>query len=79
MKKVVIYNSDTCSFCREAEAYMKEHGVEYEGKNIKIPEFRKELMDMGYRSVPMIQIDGENILGFDALLIAEKLKESEIK
>ena len=79
MKKVVIYNSDTCSFCREAEAYMKENGVEYEAKNIKIPEFRKELMAMGYRSVPVIQIDGENILGFDATLISEKLKESEIK
>jgi len=74
MKKVVIYNSDTCSFCREAEAYMKENGIEYEGKNIKVPEFRKELMAMGYRSVPVIQIDGENILGFDPELIEEKLK-----
>jgi len=69
MKKVVIYNSDTCSFCREAE-----NGIEYEGKNIKVPEFRKELMAMGYRSVPVIQIDGENILGFDPELIEEKLK-----
>jgi len=74
VKKVVIYNSDTCSFCREAEAYMNEKGIEYQSKNIKNPEFRKELMAMGYRSVPVIQIDGENILGFDAKVMEDKLK-----
>jgi glutaredoxin 3 len=75
MKKVVIFNSDSCSFCREAEAYMKENGIEYEDKNIKVPEFKKELMSLGFRSVPLIQIDGESILGFDRELIEEKLKD----
>ena len=75
MKKVVIYNSDTCSFCRLAEAFMEEKGVTFESKNIKNPEYRKELISMGYRSVPVIQIDGENILGFDQDVIEEKLRD----
>lgn len=73
MKKVVIYNSDTCTFCRQAEAYLHEKNIEFEEKNIKDPDNRKELIGLGYRSVPVIKIEEEYILGFDKAVIDEKL------
>lgn len=73
MKKVVIYNSDTCTFCRQAEAYFHENSIEFEERNIKNPDNREELMNLGYRSVPVIKIDEEYILGFDKEKINEEL------
>ncbi|SUY47970.1 glutaredoxin [Clostridium putrefaciens] len=65
MKNVVIYTSDTCSFCVVAKEYFKENNISYEEKNVKEPANRKELMAMGIMSVPVIKIDGETVIGFN--------------
>jgi len=65
MKNVVIYTSDTCTFCSAAKEYFKENNVSYEEKNVKEPSNRKELMAMGIMSVPVIKIDGETVIGFN--------------
>ncbi|MBU3196555.1 glutaredoxin family protein [Clostridium algidicarnis] len=65
MKNVVIYTSDTCTFCSAAKEYFKENNVSYEEKNVKEPANRKELMAMGIMSVPVIKIDGETVIGFN--------------
>ncbi|TDT46041.1 glutaredoxin-like YruB-family protein [Fonticella tunisiensis] len=66
MAKVEIYTSDTCHFCHAAKEYFKENNIEYTEHNIsKDMEARKTLMKKGYMSVPLIIIDGEEILGFD--------------
>lgn len=45
---------------------MQEKGISYTEKNIQTsPEARKELMSMGHMGVPVIIIDGEEIVGFD--------------
>jgi glutaredoxin 3 len=65
MKNVVVYTSDTCTYCGAAKDYLKQKGVQYEEKNIKDVTYRKELMAMGYMSVPVIKIGEEVVLGFD--------------
>lgn len=66
MKKVEIYTSDTCIQCIKAKEYLKNRDVDYIEYNIsKKAEARKELIGMGYMSVPVIIIDGEHVLGFD--------------
>lgn len=66
MKKVEIYTSTTCSYCHMAKEFFKENNVEFIEHNIsEDADSRKELMKKGYRSVPVIIIDGEEILGFD--------------
>jgi len=66
MKNVEIYTSDTCPQCIMAKEYLKNRGVEYIEHNIsKNSEARKELIRMGYMSVPVLIIDGEHVLGFD--------------
>lgn len=75
MKNVVIYTSDTCTFCVNAKEYFKENNISYEEKNVKNPTFRKELMAMGIMSVPVIKIDGETVVGFDEEAIEELLNK----
>ena len=66
MKNVEIYTSDTCPQCIMAKEYLKNRNVEYKEYNIsKNSEARKELIRMGYMSVPVLMIDGEHVLGFD--------------
>lgn len=66
MKKIEIYTSDTCGYCHAAKDYFNQNNVQFTEYNISSnPEARKELMKKGYRSVPLIVIDSEEILGFD--------------
>lgn len=63
---VLIYTSSTCPYCVAAKEYLNEKGVSYTEKNITTdPSARKELMSMGHMGVPVIIIDGEEVVGFD--------------
>ena len=60
------YTSNTCAFCTSAKDYLKEKGVEFTERNIQTEaEARKELMAMGHMGVPVVIIDGEEVVGFD--------------
>lgn len=76
MANVVVYTSNTCPYCVTAKDYLKEKGVEYTEKNIQADkEARKELMGMGHMGVPVLVIDGEEIVGFDKDKIDDLLSE----
>jgi glutaredoxin len=64
-KKVVIYTSNTCTYCDLAKEYFKANGIAYEEKNTSDPVFRKELLSIGVRSVPTIYVDDKYMVGFD--------------
>jgi len=73
-KDVIIYTSNTCAYCVAAKEYLQEKGISYTEKNIqKDPEARKELMNMGHMGVPILLIDGEEVVGFDKQKIDELL------
>lgn len=74
-KKIVIYTSDTCSYCHMAKDYLKSKGVDYDEKNISSDmNARKELMAQGFMGVPIINVEGEVIEGFDKNRLDELLK-----
>jgi glutaredoxin-like YruB-family protein len=69
---VVVYTSNTCPYCTLAKNYLSEKGVEYTEKNVQTDkDARKELMSMGHMGVPVLLVDGQEIVGFDK----EKLDE----
>lgn len=73
-QEVVVYSSNTCPYCVTAKEYLQEKGVSYTEKNIQEDsEARKELMDKGHMGVPVIVIDGVDIVGFDKAKIDELL------
>ena len=67
MPEVKIYTTPTCPFCHKAKAFFKEHNIEYKDFNVQEDEkARDEMMEKsGSMSVPVIDIDGEIIVGFD--------------
>ncbi len=74
MANVIIYTSNTCPYCVLAKNYLDEKGVPYIEKNIQTdPSARKELMSMGYMGVPVLIINGEEVVGFDQAKIDELL------
>jgi len=64
-KKVVIYTSNTCTYCDLAKEYFNANDISYEEKNTSDPVFRKELLALGVRSVPTIFVGEEYMVGFD--------------
>ena len=76
MSKVKVYSSNTCPHCVTAKNYLNEKGVEFEERNVQTdPEARKELMAMGHMGVPVLVIDGEEVVGFDQGKIDELLSK----
>lgn len=66
MANVIVYTSNTCPYCVSAKDYLKEKGIDYTEKNVQTDkEARKELMTMGHMGVPVLVIDGEEVVGFD--------------
>ena len=66
MAEIKVYTSNTWPYCTLAKSYLDEKGVEYIERNVQTDkEARKELMGMGHMGVPVIIINGEEIVGFD--------------
>jgi glutaredoxin-like YruB-family protein len=68
-KQAVVYSTNWCPYCRQAKTYLKNLGVEVDEKNIEDDDdARQELLDKTggvFRGVPVIDIDGELLQGFD--------------
>ena len=76
MKNVEIYTSDTCIQCIKAKEYLKNKGINFKEYNIsKDLDAKRELIKMGYLSIPVILIDKEHVLGFDLNRIENLLQK----
>lgn len=74
MKKVTIYTSNTCPHCKAAKNYLKENNIDFEEKNVDEDRSAIDyLVEKGHRGVPVINIDGEDIVGFNKEAVDEKL------
>ena len=65
MKRVVLYISDKCPHCREAQKYLDDNGIKYRLTNAKMQRGRKELDAIGASSVPALKIGNEVMIGWD--------------
>ena len=74
-KTVKIYSTPTGHYCNLAKDFFKENGVRYEEYNVGTDmEKRKEMMDKsGQMGVPVIDIGGEVVVGFDEAQISKIL------
>jgi len=74
-KKVRIYTTSTCVYCSMLKSYLAQHKVEFE--SVDVGADRKAFLDMkertGLMSVPVIEIEGKFIAGFDKEAIAKEL------
>ena len=66
MNEVIVYSSSTCPYCTLAKNHLTDKGVAFVEKNVSTDkEARKELMAMGHMGVPVVVINGTEIVGFD--------------
>ncbi len=72
-KKVKVYSTPACPYCRMAEDFLKEHSVEFEHVDVSVDkDAAKEMIEKsGQMGVPVISVDDEIVIGFDR----DKLKE----
>lgn len=75
MKKIKIYTTPRCVYCRMAKDFFKEHNVSYEEYNVaEDDKARDEMIAKSEQlGVPVIDIDGEIFIGFDKNGIAKAL------
>ena len=76
---VIVYSTPTCAFCHMAKQYFKANDVKYEEKDVaQDADAYKEVvekMNGAFAGVPVIDIDGTIVLGFDRGKIDIALKE----
>lgn len=67
MQKITIYTTPTCAYCKMTKAFFKEHNVTYEEKDVANDHALAEEMvkKSGQMAVPVIDIDGQIVVGFD--------------
>ena len=76
-KKVKIYSTPACTYCKQAKEFFKEEGVEYE--DIDVSENKKAAEEMAEKSgqmgVPVIIIESHEkpIIGFNRNELEEAL------
>ena len=66
--EVVVYTTTWCGWCRKTLAFLDERGVRYVNKDIEANDWnREELIEKtGRTSIPVVEINGELIRGFNA-------------
>lgn len=76
---ITLYSATWCAFCHATKQYLDKLGVEYTDKDIDddMAAANEAMTKSGQRAIPVIDIDGTIIVGFnrpaiDAALAARK-------
>jgi len=75
MANVTVYSTPTCPFCHKVKDYLKEHNIEFSDIDVAADQDKaKEMVEKsGQMGVPVVDIDGTIIVGFDKDAISQKL------
>ena len=74
--KVKVYSTSNCPYCHMAKDFLKQNNIEFE--DIDVSKDQKAAQEMieksGQMGVPVLDIDGKIIVGFNVPAIKEALK-----
>jgi len=75
MKPVTMYTTPTCVYCRMAKDFFKKHNITFSELDVAEDEVARDEMvrKSGQLGVPVIDIGGEIIVGFDQRAVAKAL------
>jgi len=75
MKAVTIYSTPTCAYCKMAKEYFREKNVSYTEFNVAVDiERAQEMIEKsGQMGVPVIDIEGKIVIGFNKPVIDQEL------
>lgn len=73
---VRVYSTSSCPYCRMAKEFLKKNNIEFE--DIDVSKDQKAAQEMieksGQMGVPVIEIDGKIIVGYNVTALREALK-----
>ena len=76
IKKVITYGTQMCPWCHKLKDWLKENDIEFE--DIDVGKDRTKAVEMveksGQMGVPVTDINGEIIIGFDLPKLKKLLK-----
>lgn len=76
MRKVIIYSTPTCIYCRLAKEWLEKNNIPFIDYDLSVDaEKRDEIIEKtGQMGVPIIEIGSEFIIGFDKKRLSELLE-----
>lgn len=74
--EVVVYSTPTCPYCDKLKSYLDQKGVDYTDYNVaqNRDKAKEMIQKTGQRGVPVSEINGETIVGFDQGKVDKALK-----
>ncbi len=73
---IILYGTSSCPWCHKARDFLKSNKVSF--KDVNVGESKKDADEMikksGQQGVPVIDINGKIIVGFDEPAIKKALK-----
>ncbi|MDD5679841.1 MAG: glutaredoxin domain-containing protein [Candidatus Omnitrophica bacterium] len=74
-KNIKVYSTPTCPFCIRAKQFLKDNNVIFEDIDVSANQDKAQEMmkKSGQMGVPVLDIDGEIVVGFDKAQIKELL------
>ena len=73
---VTVYGTETCFWCKKAKEFLKQNKINYEYYDVAEDDSKREEMmeKSGQLGVPVLDINGTIIVGFDIEKIKKLLK-----
>jgi len=78
--KVIVYGAEWCAFCHQAMQYLDKLGVKYEYKNVDLDQndAKAAVEKSGQTGIPVLDVDGTIIVGFDRPHLDEAIKKAKL-
>jgi len=73
--KIRVFSTSACPYCLTLKEFLKEHNIDFEDIDVSKDEVvLKEMVEKsGQMGVPVIEIDGQFVVGFDKEKICKLL------
>jgi glutaredoxin-like YruB-family protein len=74
-KHITVYSTPTCTYCHHLKDYLTEKGFTYEDLDVSkdFAALQASVEKSGQKGVPVIDIEGKIIVGFDQEAVDELL------
>ena len=74
---MILYGADWCGACRRAKAWLDKRGIAYDERNVDEPRWKREMYaKAGRGGIPVIDVDGSVIRGFNPQRLAQLIEDA---
>lgn len=80
MAKIKVYSTPTCPYCHMAKDFLRAKGVDFEDIDVSTDRIvaQEMVQKTGQMGVPVIDINGKILVGFDKQALEKELKKIDL-